>query len=545
MRPGLERLRDLAAEGQIEVVLVHAPDRLGRKYTYQALLIEELARHGVETIFMTAPQAVTAEDQLFVQFQGMIAEYERAQIPRVGPQARPWACLERSRRGKRHPAPAKARSTSSAARRRAIVMLARPATRQPDTRSSTPEPMSSGWSTKAISELAGASARSPAGSTSSVFRRGVQADTFSGLRSRRHNRYPMIPWISSAVLPLLHRIDPETVHNLALWSLRTGLLGRPSPPEDPMLATYALGLDFTNPIGLAAGFDKNAVAIAPLMRLGFGFIEVGTVTLRPQGGNPRPRLFRLTPDRAAVNRLGFNNQGLPAYLARIAARPRTAVVLGCNIGINKDGADPERDYPALVEAVAPYADYVVINVSSPNTPGLRDLQNESRLQTILLAVKERVARSPPILVKISPDLSIEGLAGVVEICVGSGVQGLIVSNTTVSRPPGLRSPEAQETGGLSGAPLFPLSTAMLARTFLLARGRLTLIGVGGVFSGVDALTKIRAGASLVQLYTGFAFSGPALIPRIKAELARALRGAGFANVQQAIGTDAERLARSP
>ena len=327
--------------------------------------------------------------------------------------------------------------------------------------------------------------------------------------------------------------------------MRLGLLGRAPQPEEPMLATHALGLDFTNPIGLAAGFDKNAVAIAPLMRSGFGFIEVGTVTIRPQGGNPRPRLFRLTPDRAAINRFGFNNQGLPSYLTRLAARPRTAGVLGCNIGINKDGANPERDYPTLVEAVAQYADYVVINVSSPNTPGLRDLQNESRLQSILQAVKERVARPPPILVKISPDLSVEGLGGVVEICVRSGVQGLIVSNTTVSRPPGLRSPEARETGGLSGAPLFPLSTAMLARAFLLARGRLTMIGAGGVFSGMDALTKIRAGASLVQLYTGFAFSGPALIPRIKAELTQALRGAGFANVQEAIGTDVDRLVRSP
>lgn len=219
------------------------------------------------------------------------------------------------------------------------------------------------------------------------------------------------------------------------------------------------------------------------------------------------------------------------------------MVLGCNVGINKDGADPERDYPLLIEAVAPYADYVVINVSSPNTPGLRDLQNEARLQAILKAVKERMARPPPILVKISPDLSLEGLGGLVEICVAGDVQGLIVSNTTVSRPSGLRSPAAREAGGLSGAPLFPLSTAMLARAFLLARGRLTLIGVGGVFSGMDALTKIRAGASLVQLYTGFAFSGPALIPRIKAELAGALRGAGVGNVQEAVGTDAERLAR--
>jgi dihydroorotate dehydrogenase len=354
----------------------------------------------------------------------------------------------------------------------------------------------------------------------------------------------MIREIASAVLPVLRRADPETAHNLALWALRLGLAGCDRRPDDPVLATHALGHEFSNPIGLAAGFDKNAVAIASLMRLGFGFIEAGTVTPRPQSGNPRPRLFRLDADRAVVNRLGFNNQGLAAYLSRVALRPRAAVVFGCNVGINKDGADPERDYPALVEAVAPYADYVVINVSSPNTPGLRDLQGEARLGAILRAVGERIAQPPPILVKIAPDLSDGDLSGLVEICVAGGVQGLIVSNTTVSRPPVLRSPTAYEAGGLSGAPLFPLATAILARAFLLARGRLTLVGVGGVFSGMDALIKIRAGAALVQLYTAFAFSGPTLIPCIKAELAAALRSAGFANVQQAIGTDAERLARS-
>jgi dihydroorotate dehydrogenase len=354
----------------------------------------------------------------------------------------------------------------------------------------------------------------------------------------------MGPGIDSVALRLLHQLDPETAHNVALWGLRSGLVGGDRSPDDPLLATHALGRQFSNPIGLAAGFDKNAVAIAPLMRLGFGFIEMGTVTPRPQSGNPRPRLFRLDRDCGAINRLGFNNQGLTAYLSRLRTRPQTSVVLGCNVGINKDGADPERDYPLLVDAVAPYADYIVINVSSPNTPGLRDLQGEARLKSILRAVQDRVPSPPPILVKIAPDLSLDSLAGLVETCVVGGVQGLIVSNTTVSRSPGLRSPAAQEAGGLSGAPLFQLSTSMLAHASLLARGRLTLIGVGGVLSGQDALTKIRAGASLVQLYTGLVFAGPALIPRIKAELAAGLRAAGFDSVQQAIGTDAERLARS-
>jgi dihydroorotate dehydrogenase len=353
----------------------------------------------------------------------------------------------------------------------------------------------------------------------------------------------MTPWIASAALPLLRQLDPETAHNLALRALQFGFAGRDRQHDDPVLAVHAFGQDFVNPIGLAAGFDKNAVAIASLMRLGFGFIETGTVTPRPQIGNPTPRLFRLTADRAIVNRLGFNNEGLDAYLSRLAVRPRTAVVFGCNVGINKDQADAERDYPALVDSVSPYADYIVINVSSPNTPGLRDLQSEARLQVILQAVWKRVSGPPPILVKIAPDLSDDGLRGVVEICAANGVQGLIVSNTTVGRPPGLLSPAAQEAGGLSGAPLFPLATSILARAFLLARGRLTMIGAGGVSSGMDALTKIRAGASLVQLYTSFAYCGPALIPRIKIELADALRGAGFATVQQAVGSDAELLAR--
>jgi dihydroorotate dehydrogenase len=279
------------------------------------------------------------------------------------------------------------------------------------------------------------------------------------------------------------------------------------------------------------------------MRLGFGFVETGTVTPRPQPGNPRPRLFRLDADQAVINRMGFNNGGLAAYVVRLAARPRGPVVLGANVGINKDGAEPERDYPAMIAAVAPYADYAVINVSSPNTPGLRDLQGEARLRGILRAVAREVPNRPPLLVKIAPDLAPDGVAALIETCVAEGVQGLIVSNTTISRPPGLRSPLAAEAGGLSGAPLFRLSTAVLARAFLAARGRLALIGVGGVATGQDALAKIRAGASLVQLYTGFAYAGPALIPRLKRELAAALRAAGFTSVQQAVGSGAERLAQ--
>jgi len=352
----------------------------------------------------------------------------------------------------------------------------------------------------------------------------------------------MSPALASTFLPVLRRIDPERAHRAALAGLRWGLAGRAPGEDDPALRVSALGLAFKNPIGLAAGFDKDAVAVAGLSRLGFGFVETGTVTPRPQPGNPRPRLFRLEADRAVVNRMGFNNGGLDAYLARLDALPRGAVPVGANVGINKEGADPERDYATLVAAVARRADYVVINVSSPNTPGLRDLQGEARLRSILAAVAGRLEQPPPLLVKLAPDLSDDGLAALVEVCAECRVDGLIISNTTIARPDGLRSPHAREAGGLSGPPLFARSTAMLARAHLLARGRLTLIGVGGVSSGRDAWEKIRAGARLVQLYTAFAYDGPALLPRLKAELLAAMREAGFARVEDAVGTDASHLA---
>ncbi len=346
--------------------------------------------------------------------------------------------------------------------------------------------------------------------------------------------------LSSLALPLLRCLDAERAHGIALWALRRGLAAGPPLPDDPILEVAALGRRFSNPIGLAAGFDKDASAVAALMRLGFGFVETGTVTPRPQTGNPRPRLFRLEADHAVINRMGFNNGGLDAYCRNLAALRGRPIPHGANVGINKLDADPERDYPALIAAVAGYADYAVINVSSPNTPGLRDLQGEARLRGILRAVSAVPAR-PPVLVKIAPDLSDDGLAGVVETCIAENVQGLIVGNTTISRPAGLRSANFSEAGGLSGKPLFALSTRMLARAFLLARDRLTLIGVGGVRSGQNALAKIRAGATLVQIYTAFAYEGPALLPRIKSELAAALHDAGFARLEDAVGTDAQRL----
>jgi dihydroorotate dehydrogenase len=347
----------------------------------------------------------------------------------------------------------------------------------------------------------------------------------------------MTPSIASALMPALRRVDPERAHRLALGALRLGLAGRARGADDPSLATALLGHPLHNPIGLAAGFDKDAVAAAGLLRLGFGAIELGTVTPRPQYGNPRPRLFRLDGG-AVINRMGMNNQGIAAFAARLArlqAPPGT--LLGANVGINKDGADPERDYPALVAAVAAHAGYVALNVSSPNTAGLRALQEADRLGAILQAVMAVPGR-PPVFVKVAPDLSEGELESLVEVAVGCGVQGLIVSNTTIVRPPSLRGRHAGETGGLSGPPLLAPSTAMLARAFRLAGGRLVLIGCGGVSTGADVLAKVQAGAQLVQLYAAFAVHGPALLPRIKREFAAALRREGFGSVAEAVGTRA-------
>ena len=347
----------------------------------------------------------------------------------------------------------------------------------------------------------------------------------------------MIAHLASLVTPLLRLIEPEDAHGIALQALKLGLAGRASAQDDPRLGVTVLGQFFRNPIGLAAGFDKNAVALGPLARLGFGFVEAGTVTPLPQPGNPRPRLFRLAEDRAVINRMGFNNEGLAVYLENLKRFPRGLVPVGANVGINKVGADPERDYPALIAALASHADYIVINVSSPNTPGLRDLQGESRLRSILAAVAAAVPVRPPLFVKLAPDLAPEGVETVVETCIAAGVQGLIVSNTTIARPKTLRSPQSIQAGGLSGAPLFEPSTQVLRLAARHARGRLTLVGVGGVATGAQALAKLKAGASLVQIYSAFAYEGPALVGRIKRELLVALAAEGFDTVEAAIGAE--------
>jgi dihydroorotate dehydrogenase len=313
-----------------------------------------------------------------------------------------------------------------------------------------------------------------------------------------------------------------------------------SGADDPILETRLWGRRFPNPIGMAAGYDKNAEAYRALLRLGFGFAEVGSVTPRPQPGNPKPRLFRLTEDRAVINRMGFNNDGVDAVARRLESRGRLAGPLGINLGKNKDSADAAADYVRGVQVLARHADYLVVNVSSPNTPGLRALQGREPLAALIEAVqrarREAVPEAPPpLLVKIAPDLQPEDRQDIAAVALESGIDGLIVSNTTIARPPGLRSRYRSEVGGLSGVPLFQPSTELLAEMYRLTHGRLALVGVGGVASGADAYAKIRAGASLVQLYSALVYEGPGLVGRIKRELAQALRRDGFSSVAQAVG----------
>ncbi len=358
--------------------------------------------------------------------------------------------------------------------------------------------------------------------------------------------------LTPLIRPLLFRLSPERAHHLALLAFESGLAGalfgaaEPAPEE---LAQRLFGLDFPNPIGLAAGFDKDARVAGAMFRLGFGFVEVGTVTPRPQPGNEKPRLFRLDEDRALINRMGFNSGGLDRLLERLSDRRRGAPrshasrgVIGVNLGQNRTSEDGVADYEEGVRRAAPLADFLVVNISSPNTPGLRDLQRRARLEALLgrlLAVRERCGVRPPLLVKIAPDLLPEERADIAAVALASGIDGLVIANTTLARPPSLKSREAGEAGGLSGRPLFRPSTELLAEMHRLTGGRLPLIGVGGVASGEDAYAKIRAGASLVELLTAFVFEGPALIPRILSDLARVLRRDGFRSVSEAVGTDAQ------
>jgi dihydroorotate dehydrogenase len=339
---------------------------------------------------------------------------------------------------------------------------------------------------------------------------------------------------------LLRMLPAEPAHRATVRVMRAAapLLSQPSP-DDSRLAIQAFGRIFPNPLGLAAGFDKDAEVPDAMLKLGFGFVECGTVTPRPQSGNPRPRLFRLAEDRAVINRMGFNNDGMHAVAARLAHRKRTGIA-GINIGANKDSADRTADYRSAFARMAPLADYIAINVSSPNTPGLRALQNREDLERLLVTVTEersRLALHTPLLLKIAPDLDENALDDVAAVALAHGLQGIIATNTTIERPADLRSAHAKESGGLSGAPLFARSTDVVKQLRQRAGGKLVLVGVGGVRSGADAYAKIRAGASLVQLYTALAYEGPGLIGRIKHELLALLARDGFASVAQAVGVD--------
>jgi len=340
-------------------------------------------------------------------------------------------------------------------------------------------------------------------------------------------------------------LSPERAHEVTLRLLEAGL-GPRGRKDDRILATRLWDIDFPNPIGLAAGFDKDARVPDAMLRLGFGFVEIGSVTPRPQEGNPRPRLFRLAADRAVINRMGFNNRGLAHAAQRLAARRGRGGIVGANIGKNRDAADPFADYEQGVTALAPLSDFLVVNVSSPNTPGLRDLQKKKAVEELverLLVARARVAplRPPPLLVKIAPDLTPEERADLAEVALTSGLDGLIISNTTTARPAELKSRHAPEPGGLSGAPLLGPSTELLAEMRRSTGGRIPLIGVGGVGSGAEAYAKIRAGASLVELYTALVYGGPGLVRRIKTELAALLRRDGFASVADAVGSGIERM----
>ncbi len=349
--------------------------------------------------------------------------------------------------------------------------------------------------------------------------------------------------LAGLVLPFIRTLDPERAHNLSIRGLETGLAGGRSAPESERLGSTVFGLGFSNPVGLAAGFDKDGRAPAALFKFGFGFVEVGTSTPRPQPGNPKPRLFRFPRDQAVINRMGFNNEGHPALLARLRGR-RFPGPLGVNLGKNKDQTDAIADYVAGIETFAPVADYLAVNVSSPNTPGLRALQDKGALLDLLSAVTETRAKTGnpkiPVLLKIAPDLEEDDIKDIASVVLGSGIDGVIATNTTITRPAeGLGDPGENEPGGLSGKPVFERSTRVLRQLYRETGGAVPLVGAGGVSSGIDAYQKIRSGASLVQLYTALVFHGPGLAARIAEDLDRLLKQDGFESLSDAVGADVD------
>jgi dihydroorotate dehydrogenase len=351
-------------------------------------------------------------------------------------------------------------------------------------------------------------------------------------------RKPVLKLLDLA-LPVARRLDPEDAHRLALRALATlPFLG--SGRDDPRLKVSAFGLDFPNPIGLAAGFDKNAEVPDAALRLGFGFVEVGTVTPRPQAGNPRPRVFRLPADSGLINRLGFNNEGVETARERLGARAGRLGVIGVNVGANRDSKDRIADYATGIERLAPFANYITVNVSSPNTPGLRQLQAGAVLDDLLarcVEARDSLRQRRPLLLKIAPDLSLQELDDLVAVAKKRDIDGVIVSNTTISRAKDLRDPNAREEGGLSGKPLFALSTWMLTEAFKRVEGAFPLIGVGGIDSAETAWRKLRAGASLLQLYTALTYKGFGVVAEIKRGLSERLAKAGHRSIAEIVGAD--------
>lgn len=353
------------------------------------------------------------------------------------------------------------------------------------------------------------------------------------------------------VMPSIRFLDPETTHNLAIFMAKHGLVPPQGTPDPPVLHTKVWDREFKNPVGVAAGFDKDGVAVDGMLGAGFGFVEVGSVTPKPQPGNPKPRLFRLWQDKAVINRFGFNSDGHDVVRERLKQRnsinhfkQENPGIVGVNLGKNKSSDSPVNDYVEGVRKFGPLADYLVINVSSPNTPGLRDMQGKQQLEELVAKVsKERknipTERKPPLLVKIAPDLTEQDKKDITDVVMKEPgrVDGLIVSNTTVKRPDSLQSKHKDEVGGLSGEPLKDMATQTVKDMYTLTKGKLPIVGVGGVCSGQDAYDKIRAGASLVQLYTALVYEGPPVVKKIKRELGELLVRDGFSNVSQAVGAD--------
>lgn len=339
------------------------------------------------------------------------------------------------------------------------------------------------------------------------------------------------------VRPALGLVEPERAHRLTLLGLKAGFGPRQSAPDPASLNVDLLRLQFTNPLGIAAGFDKNGEVPDAMLAMGMGFAEVGTVTPRPQSGNPRPRVFRLGDQGAVINRLGFNNQGHAALRRRLEARKARGGIVGVNIGANKDASDRIADYETGIRTFEDLASYFTVNISSPNTPGLRALQGRGELETLMTRVLKARQTRVPILLKIAPDLTLDDRADIAAVALDLKLDGLIISNTTIERDGLVSGNRARETGGLSGRPLFALSTQVLADIYRLTGGAVPLIGVGGIASGADAYAKIRHGASLIQLYSALTYEGPALVTRIKRELADALARDGFSRVADAVGVD--------